>query len=273
MASSETRPKVAIVTGAGSGIGRALSDALARRNVHVVLADRDAEAVAAAADEISTAGGSAEAATLDVTSADGFAALVVNVKQRHGRLDWLFNNAGIGLAGEVRDLTLADWRKVVEVNVMGVVHGVQAAYPIFIEQGFGAIVNTASGAGLCPRPGMTPYATSKHAVVGLSTSLRAEAAGLGVRVIAVCPGFIRTRIMDNTEYKGLDEESLLKEIPFSGMPADRCAEKILRGVKRNRPLVIVGPLLAFEWWLYRMCPRFMIWLSGYRAKRFRAHRR
>src|SRR5207248_6593438 len=117
-------------------------------------------------------------------------------RNRHGRLDLMVNNAGIGIGGETRELLLAHWDRIIDVNLRGVVHGVHAAYPVMIEQGSGHIVNTASLAGLLPSPGATPYAMTKHAVVGLSLSLRGEAAAYGVRVTAVCPGVVETPILD-----------------------------------------------------------------------------
>ena len=183
---------IAIVTGGGSGIGEALGKALARRGALAILADRrpsEAERVAAT---IRREGGRAEAHPLDVRDASAFGALVADVMARHGRLDYLFNNAGIGVAGETKDLAIDDWRAIVEVNVMGVVHGVHAAYPRMASQGFGHVVNTASMAGLMPSPMTVPYGMTKYAVVGLSRSLRAEGAHYGVRVTALCPGVIRT---------------------------------------------------------------------------------
>ena len=98
---------------------------------------------------------------------------------KYGRLDLLVNNAGVGLAGDLRDVELSDWKKVIDVNLWGVIHGVHACFPVMVRQGFGQIVNISSASGLVLRPGMIPYATSKHAVVGLSNSLRVEAEDLG----------------------------------------------------------------------------------------------
>lgn len=248
---------MALVTGAASGIGAALVQRLNEAGATVVGADLVGE-------------GSCR--SLDIADAAAFQALVDDVVREHGRIDVLFNNAGIGLAGEVRDVSLADWRRVVDVNVMGVVHGVHAAYPHMLRQGSGAIVNTASGAGLLPRPGMTPYAASKSAVVGLSMSLRAEAAAYGVRVNAVCPGFVRTAMVATTDYRGLDKERLLARIPGGGMSALRCADKILTGVRRNRPLIVIGPLLRLEWLIGRLSPRLALALAGLRARAFRRAR-
>jgi len=115
----------------------------------------------------------------------------------YGRLDYQFNNAGIAIGGDARDLTLDQWRRVLDVDLYGVLYGTLAAYPIMVNQGFGHIVNTSSAAGLLPTPLNAPYCTAKHAVVGLSLSLRAEGADLGVKVSAVCPGYVRTPIFGN----------------------------------------------------------------------------
>ena len=139
--------------------------------------------------------GAATAAVVDVRDASGFQKLVDDTAAEHGRLDYLFNNAGIGIAGEERDVSLEDWNTVLDVDLHGVVHGVRAAYALMVKQGHGHIVNTASLAGLLPSPGLVPYAMTKHGVVGLSLSLRAEAAEHGVRVTAVCPGVVDTPIL------------------------------------------------------------------------------
>jgi NAD(P)-dependent dehydrogenase (short-subunit alcohol dehydrogenase family) len=210
--------KAAIVTGGASGIGRALGQELARRGARVVLADINGQSAQAAADAMTTAGGRARAAALDVRDADAVQRLVTETAATDGRLDYMFNNAGIALAGKTRDMTLADWNRLIDVNLRGVVHGVVAAYPVMIAQGFGHIVNTASAAGITPTPGLTGYATTKHAVVGLSTSLRGEAARHGVRVSVLCPGLIDTPIKDNMTLLNTDRQALLKSIPIKLHP-------------------------------------------------------
>jgi NAD(P)-dependent dehydrogenase (short-subunit alcohol dehydrogenase family) len=181
----------AIVTGGASGIGRALSEALARRGAPVVVADRNADGAAEVARAIVAAGGSARSEALDVTDAAAVERLVDETAREHGRVDLMFNNAGIAIIGEETDVSLDDWRKVVDVNLWGVVHGIRAAYPRMVRQGSGHIVNTASLAGLSPAPFEISYTATKYAVVGLSRALRAEAAAHGVKVSVVCPGFIQ----------------------------------------------------------------------------------
>ena len=248
--------KVAIVTGAASGIGRALATELAAQGARVVVADIDGDAARAAAAEIPEA----TAYTLDVTDADAVARAVEETAAVAGRLDLMFNNAGIAIFGEARDMTLADWNRLIDVNLRGVVHGVAAAYPVMIRQGSGHIVNTASAAGLAPAPGAVGYATTKHAVVGLSTSLRAEAAAFGVRVSVACPGFIDTPIKHRTKLVSVAESeraALLAASPFRLHPADACARAILRGVARNQAIVTFTALARSGWWLYRLSPALM----------------
>src|SRR5690349_9167787 len=140
--------QVAIVTGGASGIGRALCVELCRRGASVVVSDVRMESAETVAEEIVAAGGRATAAHLDVRQAAAVQALVDETVRVHGRLDYMFNNAGIGVSGEVRDLTLDEWRTVIDINLMGVVYGVTAAFPVMIRQGAGHIVNIASLAGL-----------------------------------------------------------------------------------------------------------------------------
>ncbi len=210
---------------------------------------------------------------LDVTDAEGFKRVAQDIAGHEGAIDFLFNNAGVGLAGEVRDMKLADWKPLVDVNLWGVINGIQAVYPAMAERGQGHIVNVASGAGLVPRPGMTAYAASKHAVVGLSHSLRAEAADLGVNVSVVCPGYIGTNIQSSTKYLAMDGKALTDKIPIKPMSAEKCAQIILKGTRKNRGIVMVGVYPRIDWWLYRLAPEFAIWVSRWRARQFRAHRK
>jgi NADP-dependent 3-hydroxy acid dehydrogenase YdfG len=246
--------KVAIVTGGASGIGRALGEALARSGARVVLADRDAELVARAGEEIG-----AETAVLDVRDAEAVKALVEGTARAHGRLDYLFNNAGIAVLGDARDVSLEDWRNVIDVDLYGVVHGVVAAYPIMIEQGSGHIVNTASAAGLIPAPGEVSYNAAKYGVVGLSHALRAEAEDLGVKVSVACPGFIETPIFQTSKVVNLDRARLLARTP-KAMSPDRCAQEILRGVERNQATIVVTTLGKVAWRLHRYVPWVVTWL-------------
>ena len=189
--------KVAIVTGGGSGIGEALCRELARRGAQVVVADINADDAGRVAAAIADNGGQATASTVDVAREQDVRRLVQDTASAYGHLDYLFNNAGIAIGGEARYLTLDHWRRVLDVDLYGVLHGTLAAYPIMVRQGFGHIVNTSSSAAFFPVPGNAPYSTAKRAVVGLSLSLRLEGASLGVKVSCVCPGFVRTNIYQN----------------------------------------------------------------------------
>jgi NAD(P)-dependent dehydrogenase (short-subunit alcohol dehydrogenase family) len=260
--------KIAIVTGGASGIGRALADELVRRGTRVVVADVNGEGARVTVEAIAP-NGTASAATVDVTDAAGVGRLVNDTVAAHGRLDYLFNNAGIAIMGEARHMTLADWTQIIDVNLRGVVNGVVAAYPVMIRQGFGHIVNTASLAGLVPTPGATGYATTKHAVVGLSTSLRSEAASRGVKVSVVCPGIIDTPIKYGTRLinPNADRDKLLSSLPVKLYPAEACARDILRGVARNRPIIVVTTSAKLTVLLHRFAPRLLALLTRALAER------
>jgi NAD(P)-dependent dehydrogenase (short-subunit alcohol dehydrogenase family) len=254
------RGAVAIITGGASGIGRALAEALAERGAEVVLADLQAGLAEEVAAGIRARGGQATAADVDVADFAAVDRLVGQTVARHGRLDYLFNNAGIGFIGEVRYYDVKDWDKVFDVNLRGVVNGVQAAYPVMLHQGFGHIVNTASSAGLWPSPTVVSYCAAKYAVVGLSTALRIEAAPAGVRVSVLCPGVVRTPILEAGGKFG----KVLQQMPpglirrhmerMRPMPPDHFAAAALRAVARNRAIIVIPSWWKLFWWLNRLSP-------------------
>lgn len=252
--------KVAIVTGAGSGIGRALGEALLRSGAVVVLADintgriKDIIASSVLQDRLT-------ACVLDVADFDQVKKVVNETIARHGRLDYIFNNAGIVVGAEARDCSIDDWRDVVSVNLMGVINGVAAAYPVMVAQGFGHIVNTASIEGLVPFPGTCSYVASKFGVVGLSGALRIEGRDMGVKVTAVCPGHIDTRIFHDSKMIKFDREKIIERLPKSlSMTPEQCAAEILKGVMKNKRLIVVTAAAKWLWWMQRFFPGVVQWM-------------
>src|SRR5215218_918636 len=154
---SPFRDSIAIVTGGASGIGRALCEELARRGAVVVVTDVNEAGARSVAESIASEGGRASSKAVDVRDAEAVKRVVEETAAAHGRLDYMFNNAGLAVTGEVRDLSLEHWRKVVDVNLWGVIHGIAAAYPLMVRQRSGHIVNTASLAGLLGIPRSSPY--------------------------------------------------------------------------------------------------------------------
>ncbi len=192
--------KVALVTGGGNGIGRAACVAFARHGAKVVVVDRDGAAAEATAGIVRQAGGEATAVTADVTRSADVKAYVKAALDAHGRIDCFFNNAGIeGRIGPTAEYDEAMFDQVIGVNVKGVFLGLRHVLPEMIRQKSGAIVNTASVAGLVGTPGMPAYVASKHAVIGLTKAASGEVAQLGVRVNAVCPGPVDTRMIHSLE--------------------------------------------------------------------------
>jgi len=265
--------RVAIVTGGGSGIGAALVHALAARGAAVVIADVDETAAKSVADQVGAAGGDARTAILDVRDSGAVSDLVNNVAAERGALDLIFNNAGIAVGGLVEELTLDHWDRVIDVNIRGVVHGVHAAYPVMLRQGHGHIVNTASLAGLVPGPGLAPYAAATHAAAGMSLSLRAEGASRGVKVSAVCPGFVDTPLLGRvnpdlpqTEV-GANAAALARTLGKLYQP-DRLAQDVLRGVERNKALIVAPRSAQVAWRMTRYAPGFTMRtiISGVRRR-------
>jgi NAD(P)-dependent dehydrogenase (short-subunit alcohol dehydrogenase family) len=256
----------AIVTGGASGIGRALAKELAKRGCEVVLADRQIQLAGEVASGIRASGGKASALEIDVTDYSAVERLVQGTTERTGRLDYIVNNAGIGIGGNVRDYTIQDWDQIVDVNLRGVINGVQAAYPIMIKQGFGHIVNTASMAGLIPSPAVVAYSTTKHAVVGLSKSLRAEAASVGVYVSVLCPGVIRTPILEGGRYGRMSTEippETMRQLweKLRPMPADVFACKAINAIAKNKAIIVVPLWWKLFWWINRLSPSLGITLA------------
>ncbi len=268
---------VAIITGGASGIGLSLSKELARRGLEVVLADRQLELAEQGAAAIRDAGGRATPAELDVRDAEAFQRLADETVKRTGRIDYLFNNAGIGVGGEVDSYSRADWDDVLDVDLRGVAYGIQAVYPHMQRQHSGHIVNTASIAGLIPAPSQASYTVAKHAVVALSKVLRVEAKRHGVRVSALCPGVIRTPILTGGRYGRLNtpgnDEARVRSWweQFRPMQADEFARGALGRVFDNEAIIIVPRWWKALWYVDRLSPALGMALAARTLERMRRH--
>jgi NAD(P)-dependent dehydrogenase (short-subunit alcohol dehydrogenase family) len=256
----EFRDRVAVVTGAASGIGRALAERLAREGMKLVLADVDATGLAEAAGALRARGAQALAVPTDVTRADQVSALAERTLAAYGGVHVVCNNAGVFAAGPSWQAPLSDWEFVLGVNLWGVIHGIRVFLPIMLGQDAdGHVVNTASMAGLVSGAFNAIYNVSKHGVVTLSETLQQELAltGARVRVSVLCPGWVNTRIMDADRNRPAalaapvrnptPEETVLTETVrgflASGLPPARVAELVVEAVRGEKFYVLTHP----EW--------------------------
>jgi short-subunit dehydrogenase len=233
----ELRDRVAVITGASSGIGRAAALAFAREGVQVVLGARRADRLQEAVEAIQRAGGKARAFQTDVTQPGDVKRLVDEAVAAFGRLDILVNNAGLGYFGRLESMSVEEVRHLFEVNVMGTIHGIQAAVPIMRSQRSGHIINISSVLGKRATPGSAVYAATKFAQVALSESLRLEVADAGIDVSVICP------VSTTTEFFAVaTARSPMKHDPAGPVySAEQVAEIILRCARRPRAEVMVYP--------------------------------
>jgi NAD(P)-dependent dehydrogenase (short-subunit alcohol dehydrogenase family) len=258
-----------VVTGGASGIGRALGAELVGQGARVVLADIDGARVVDAAAAL-RGPGSATGRAVDVCDRDAVQALADDVVADHGRIDLWFNNAGVAIGGPTHELTGAHWDRALDVNLRGVVNGILAVYPRMVEAGTGHIVNTASAAGLATPAFVVAYAAAKSGVIGLTTSLRPEAARHGVRVSVLCPGSVDTPILDrlpddlpprpSTPVTGRQFLQALRQKP---VPPDGVARAALRQVARNRAIIVVPRQAKVLWYVQRLSPALVERINRY----------
>ncbi|MFC7895569.1 SDR family oxidoreductase [Streptomyces sp. NPDC057381] len=242
--------QLVLVTGAGGGIGRATALAFAEAGARVVAVDRDAEAAVRTAELARLSGATAAwAETADVSDEQAMEELAAKVAAEYGVVDVLVNNAGIGLSGSFFDTTTQDWKKVLDVNLWGVIHGCRLFGGRMAARGQGGhIVTIASAAAFQPSRALPAYSTSKAAVLMLSECLRAELAGQGIGVSAICPGLVNTGIMSTARFAGVDADEEKRRqrraarlYGLRNYPPEKVADAVLEAVVRNRAVVPVTP--------------------------------
>lgn len=254
--------RVAVVTGGGNGIGRATSLALAGQGAAVAVADLDPDAAERVAQTIRDTGQPASAHQVDVTDLAAIQALAKAVAAEHGTADIVVNNAGIGVAGPFLDTSPDEWQRIVDVNLMGVVHGSRVFAGAMVEAGLpGHVVNLASGLAHVPARDMSAYCATKAAVLRLSEVLRTELADHGIGVSVICPGIVNTGITDRTTFVGVDpDEQTRRRSRTSAMydrrayPPEKVADAIVGAVRHNRSVVNPGPEAAAGAVLARLSP-------------------
>jgi NAD(P)-dependent dehydrogenase (short-subunit alcohol dehydrogenase family)/pimeloyl-ACP methyl ester carboxylesterase len=256
--------QLVLVTGAGSGIGRATAFAFAEAGARLIAVDRDAESAARTAEMAGLIGApEAWAETVDVSDEQAMEKLAEKVAAEYGVVDVLVNNAGIGLSGSFFDTTPEDWKKVLDVNLWGVIHGCRLFGRQMADRGQGGhIVNTASAAAYLPSRALPAYSTSKAAVLMLSECLRAELSGQGIGVSAICPGLVNTNITATARFAGVDAEEekrrQKKSTRLYGLrnyPPEKVAAAILDAVVHDRAVVPVTPEARGAHLMSRFAPR------------------
>jgi NAD(P)-dependent dehydrogenase (short-subunit alcohol dehydrogenase family) len=251
------RGKVTVITGAGSGIGRATAMAFAEKGAELVIVDKDEYRITEAAEEIKARGARVLTRKVDVSDRTQVEDLARFVIAERGRVDILYNNAGIGVGGGFDCTSLEVWERIFSVNFWGVLYGIKAFLLHMIERRYGHIVNTSSLAGLYAIPEMSAYCSTKFAVAGLGELLRAEVRKFGIGVSTICPGIINTRVVADG-YMNLREESranIQKVMEFYkkfGWPPERVAKAVLSAVRHNRSVVPVGPETWIQWFGKRL---------------------
>jgi NAD(P)-dependent dehydrogenase (short-subunit alcohol dehydrogenase family) len=247
-----------LITGAASGIGRATALLAAERGAKLLLTDRDEAALQRVAQELETKGGALlEASAFDVTDFDAVQDFAARVHRAHGSVDIVMNNAGIAIWGKVGEMAHEDWRKVIEVNLMGPIQIIECFVPEMIAAGRGGhLVNVSSAAGLFGLPWHAAYSASKFGLRGLSEVLRFDLERHGIRVSLVCPGGVNTGLVQTVKVAGVDQsgaafQRLRKRFESHAVTPEHAATCILRGVERNRYYVYTSPDIAVGHWFQR----------------------
>lgn len=242
----------AVVTGAASGLGRAISLELARRGGRVLVADVNRQGAEESADLVVQAGGKAEVLVTDVTRPEDLVAAADAADRAWGGTDLLVNNAGVAAAGTMGDIPLSDWEWALKINLWGVIHGCHAFVPRMKARG-GWILNVASAAGIASLPEMGPYNVSKAAVIALTETLTSELAPQGIHVSALCPTFFPTNLMQSFRSSS-DRQRRLAEAMFqrSMMTADQVARAGIRGLERGKLVIVPQIDGRFMWWVKRL---------------------
>jgi short-subunit dehydrogenase len=252
--SSEFHQKSVLVTGAAAGMGRALCLELCRQGAHVYAGDIQLDKLESLTDA-AQGPGSITPLPLNVTDATHFVTAFERILQERNSLDMVINNAGIVVGGDFRETSMAEIEQITSINYWGVMYGTKQAYDIMTEQGSGHIVNVASPAGAMPVPLSTAYSATKHAVVGLSHSLRAEAELYGVKVSVVLPGMVKSELWDNAINSGdYDYKKEMESTPIAQITSEQAAIEILQGISRNQEDIVFPFVTRLIVKLYRMFP-------------------
>ncbi len=259
------RGRVAVVTGAGKGIGRATALRLAEQGALVAGCDTDEIALAATVAECRTRGATTLGEAVDVSDAAGLAAFAERVEQELGPTYCLVNNAGVGVAGGFFDTTNQDWEWLLRVNLWGAIHATQAFGPRLRQRGAGRIVNVASASGFCNLPSLSAYGTTKYALVGLSEALRAEMLPFGVMVSVVCPALVDTTIVDSARIRGAGDEvakrhALKALYRKRGRSPEVVASAIVDAAESGKAMVAVSSEAKLLHLIKRLAPSALPWL-------------
>ena len=263
--------KVAVVTGAGSGIGRETALALGGRGARLSICDIDNGGLSTTAEQIERLGCHVYSQQVDVASLEQMEQFAERTYGAFGRTDILVNNAGIGIGGSFVDLPIEAWDKIVGINIMGVVHGCHSFVPRMIASGEGGhIVNIASMAGYIQSPLASPYGTTKYAVIGFSECLRSELAEKNIGVSAICPGVINTPILRSTTMHGPENRKRLQEegiriFERRNYSPERVAKGILVAIQKNLRLAPITVEARIGYWVKRLLPGLVAWFAQRQA--------
>ncbi len=260
--------KTALVTGAGSGIGRETALALGRRGAGLVICDLNEEGLGATDARLRELGCDVTARWVDVANREQMQVFAEAVHADVEAVDILVNNAGVGLGATFLDTSLADWDWIVGINLLGVVHGCHFFVPPMVKRNRGGhVINIASAAGYFASSGLTAYCTTKYGVLGLSEALREELAPHAIGVTAVCPGLVNTPIVSSSPLRGASDtpevrQKLIDVYRRRNYGPDRVARNILRAVQRNRAVAPISPEAWALYYFKRFVPGFTRWISA-----------
>jgi short-subunit dehydrogenase len=261
------RGKKALVTGAASGIGRALALALAKEGADLYLVDRDEATLAAAAREAQDLGVSVATRVCDLTQPSAITAAVQSVLSAWGGVNILVNNAGVAYYGATHDMTAEQWERIMAVNLLAPIQLVRELLPTLLAQDEAHVLNVCSIFGLVPLRKGAAYQTSKFGLVGLSAALRAEY-GREIGVTALCPGFVRTAMLETfaTGKPGQQRHAIPAWLCAS---PEQVAAVAIRAIRRNKGLVVITPTARLLWWMARLSPALLDWVTrqGWRGRR------
>jgi NAD(P)-dependent dehydrogenase (short-subunit alcohol dehydrogenase family) len=268
---SQSRQRRGLITGAGSGLGRAIAIQLGREGWELALGDIDVKTCEETAQQVRAIGGRARVELLDIASADQWSALVSRLKSQWSVLDLLVNVAGISAEGNVGDFPLANWRQVLDVNLLGAIYGCHFCRDWLVANPAGAhVINVASAAPFFSGPSIGAYSVSKAGVISLSETLYAELRPCGVGVSVVCPGFFLTNLLRDAHFQHEQVRALAERMMRNApITAEDVARAAVRAIRRKQLYVVLPFRMRMLWWLRRLFPtpmmRLVAWMGAKRT--------